>query len=557
MDLEETRNIESLMTLFRGSEKAHGSYIIQKSNDPLRPKVKGKATTLPIGPTLKNWTDHYRGEIGLGIIPINSQDMCYWGALDVDGELDANRNPLHNWRCLNKDGTVNHVLLQTEIQRLDLPLVCCYSKSKSAHCFLFVEEPIPAEAMRSILVEMASKLGVGGCEIFPKQDRLDASRGDFGNWLNMPYFGDTRHGVLLSEGKLIEQDISSFLTYAFSKRLSPDIYNSMTQSLQGGIDALEDVLEGAPPCLQHILSQGIPTGCRNIVLFNIAVYCRKRYGENFREAFTDLHNQYVEERLGLRELENICSSVEKKGYQYQCKDQTLKKYCNANVCRERECGIDFSSEIKNLKKATRILTDPYVYAVEVEMDAGLPATVYVETDELFSQEMFRKACSIQLHKTFIPVKDWNQTCVRLINTAIDQEPPFEMTAGGQLFKQLQTYLINRAQYQRAMLAEDEGVYHDLDTHKLYFKIEGFRSYMIRRGQMSQNVSKWKVSQQLSTIMLPTDEIDTVTGITKKRPLYIAEERIRVGRSRLSVRSISDTEIKLEEITNVVEDEDVV
>lgn len=557
MDLAETKRIEKLMNLFRGSEKAHGAYIIQQSTDPLKPKVKGTARTMPTGPTLKNWTEHYQGKIGLGIIPINSDNMCYWGVLDVDGELDSNKKPLHTWKCLNSDGTVNHKMLQEDIQKHDLPLVCCYSKSKSAHCFIFFQEPIPAVAIRSILSEMASKLGVGGCEIFPKQDALDTSRGDFGNWLNMPYFGPTRRGVLLTDGELIEQDIDTFLAYAFSKRITPDGYKSMTSKLQGGIDALEDVLEGAPPCLQHILSQGIPTGSRNSVLFNVAVYCHKKYGEDFRDEFSKLHDEYVDERLGFRELETICQSVERKGYQYQCKDPLLKQFCNASVCRDRDCGIDFSSEIKNLKKATRILTDPYVYAVEVEMDAGLPATVYVETDELFSQEQFRKACSIQLHKTFTPIKDWNQICVRLINTAIDQEPPFEMTAHGQLFKHLQQYIVNRAQHQRNLLSEDEGVFHDVDTHKIYFKLEGFRFYLVRKGALAQNVSKWKLSQQVSAIEIPTDEINEQTGLSVKRPLNIREERIRVGRGLVTVRSISDEEIKLEEVINVVEEGDVV
>lgn len=559
MDLKETKRIEKLMTLFRGSERAHGMFVEKQSNDPLKPKVKGKAATVPQGPTLKNWIEHYQGKIGLGIIPINSEDQCYWGVLDIDGELDSSRQPLHQWECLNADGTVDHVLLQQNIQKLGLPLVVCYSKSRSAHCFLFVREPIPAEAMRSILAEMSSQLGVGGCEIFPKQDRLDPNRGDFGNWLNMPYFGGTRKGVLLKDGELVEQDIDEFLDYAFSKQLHPEDFGTMTTKMRDGIDALEDVLAGAPPCLQHILSKGIATGSRNNILFNVAVYCRRRFGENFRQEFSKLHDQFVDEPLGFQELERICQSAEKKNYQYQCKDPLLKKYCNASVCMDRDCGIDFSSEIKTLKSATRILTDPYVYAVEVEMEAGLPSTVYVETDELFSQELFRKQCSYQLHRTFVPIslKAWNDICVRLINTAVDQEPPYEMTAQGQLFKHLQSYIVNRAQHQRNQLTEDEGVFHDIDKHMIYFKLEGLKSYLVRKGYFAQSVSKWKLGQQLSNIEVPTDEVDLDTGICKKRPLIIREERIRVGRGLVTVRSVSDEELKLEEVTSVIEEGDVV
>lgn len=559
IDIQETKRIEKLMTLFRGSENARGMFVEAPVVDPLKPKKKGKAVTLPQGPTLKNWTEHYQGKTGLGIIPITSDDTCYWGVLDVDGELDNNKQPKHSWACLKADGTIDHIKLQTDIQDNELPLVCCYSKSKSAHCFLFVETPIPAAAMRSILEEMASKLGVGGCEIFPKQDKLDKSRGDLGNWLNMPYFGNTRVGVLLKDDTLEEQSIDAFLDYAFSKRLSGESLDALTSNMRMGIDALENVLTGAPPCLQHILSQGIPTGTRNSVLFNVAVYCRKRYGENFREEFGKLHDQFVDEPLGFRELETICVSAEKKDYQYQCKDPLLKKYCNANVCRDRDCGVDFSAEIKTLKSATRILTDPIVYAVEVEMEAGLPHVVYVETDQLFSQEHFRKECSYQLHKTFVPIKTtaWNDICVRLINTATNQEPPFEMTVQGQLFRHLQTYLVNRAQYKKQALTEEEGVFHDIDRNYLYFRLDGFKAFLVRKGAFAQSVSKWKLSQMLEQLEAPIDEVDTETGLSRKEKLGIREERLRVNKGFVTTRAVPDDKMKLEEVMNMIEEGDVV
>lgn len=527
------------MALFKGSEDAHGVFVEQQSLDPLKPKVKGKAATVPQGPTIKQWTEHYEGKKGLGIIPINADNMCYWGVLDVDGALDSNKKPLHNWDCLKPDGSIDHVVLQTAIQEHNLPLVCCYSKSKSAHCFLFVETAIPAQSMRSLLEEMASKLGVGGCEIFPKQDKIDRERGDFGNWLNMPFYGGTRLGVLLQDGKLIEQGIDEFIDYAFSKRLSTTQLDEMVGGLRAGIEALEQVLEGAPPCLQHILQKGIPTGFRNSILFNVAVYCYKRYGDDFREHFQKLHDKFVEDPLGFKELETICESVEKREYQYQCKDTLLKKYCNANVCMDRDCGIDFSSEIKTLKSATRILTDPVVYAVEAEMGAGLPQTVYVETDQLFSQDLFRKECSIQLRKTFVPIstKAWNDICVRLINTAVNQEPPYEMSEHGQLFRQLQSYLVNRAQSRRAQLSEEEGVFHDAEAHYIYFRLEGFKAYLVRKGVVAQSFSKWKLNKKLEELEVPTDDLDMETGISVKKKLGVTEERLRVGNGRILVRAV--------------------
>ena len=556
-DITTLRRLERLMELFKGSEYAHGIYIEEKQIDPLKPKIKGKAATIPQGPTIKQWKDHYEGTMGLGIIPINGKDECVWGVLDIDGELDNNKKPIHQWDCLNTDGSVNHIKLQTKIQSLNLPLVCCYSKSKSAHCFLFVQKPIPALAMRSVLEEFASKLGVGGCEIFPKQDKINREQGGYGNWLNMPYYkGTTRVGVLLQDDKLIEQDIDTFLDYALSKRLSPADFEKLTSNMKSDIDKLQDILIGAPPCLQHILASGITTGSRNSIMFNIAVYCHKRFGENFQDEVKKIHDEYVEDPLSFAELQNICSSATKKEYQYQCKDSLLKQYCNANVCIEREHGIDFSTEIKTLKSATRILTDPYIYAVELEMDAGLPMIVYVDTDTLFDQNAFRKACSIQLHKTFcpIPAKTWNEISVNLINKAVNQEPAFEMTKAGQLFKNLQLYIVNRIQYQRNALKEDEGVFHDKDKHKIYFRLDGFRAFLIRKGTIAQSKTRWAINKELIDLTIPTDEIDLNTGLSIKKKIGITEENLKVGKTTYAMKAIPDDYIKLESLLSIEQEE---
>ncbi len=71
MDTQGIKNVEKLMTLFRGSTKAHGVYTQMLDHDPLKKKVKGKALTVSMAPTLRKWIQHVEGQVGLGIIPIN------------------------------------------------------------------------------------------------------------------------------------------------------------------------------------------------------------------------------------------------------------------------------------------------------------------------------------------------------------------------------------------------------------------------------------------------------------------------------------------------------
>lgn len=523
MSTDLIKQTEKLMTLFRGSSKAHGCYTEQINNDPLKKKVKGRAVTVSSAPTLKRWLAHVQGETGIGVIPINEDNRCWWGVLDIDGE-------------------VNHKEILGRIKALDLPLVMCYSKSRSAHCFLFLEESVEAASMRSVLEEMASKLGVSGCEIFPKQDSLNIEKGDLGNWLNMPYFNGERRCVILDGDELKELSLDEFLPYANSKRLSPDAWSKFVTTTKERIDDLNSVLDGAPPCIQYILkTQGIREGNRNKLMYNIAIYCKKRYPEDiFQDKVKEIHDEFAESPLSIKELSTIIKSVEGKDYRYQCKDAMLKQFCNASICVDREQGIDFSTEIKTLKDATRILTNPSIYAVEVELESERPNKVYVTVEQLFRQELFRRECAEQLHKTFTPIspKQWNEISTRIVNTAINQEPPLDMQEDIQMYIALSDFLINRAQDDIRALESDDGVYVDEETKLYHFRIAGFKTYLIHKGLVEKGVSGWKIGSILNNICVQTDEVDMKTGTTVKRKINIGQRNLRSGTKVYYTRTVA-------------------
>ena len=53
--LQDTKRIEKLMTIFRGSDAARGVFMEAADVDPLKPKIKGTARTLAKGPTFQHW----------------------------------------------------------------------------------------------------------------------------------------------------------------------------------------------------------------------------------------------------------------------------------------------------------------------------------------------------------------------------------------------------------------------------------------------------------------------------------------------------------------------
>ena len=63
---------------------------------------------------------------------------------------------------------------------------------------------VPAALFRGKLKDMAAKLGYANAEIFPKQNKVDMSKGGTGSFLNLPY-----HNALLSRRYAIKDDGSA------------------------------------------------------------------------------------------------------------------------------------------------------------------------------------------------------------------------------------------------------------------------------------------------------------------------------------------------------------
>ena len=242
--------------LFKGSERAHGTFNIEENNNGQ--KKQGVAKTIKtIGASLKTWQNHIEGVCGLGIIPINENNQVKWGAIDIDTySLDIPK-------------------LVQKIESFNLPLIVCRSKSGGAHVFCFMKEFISAGDMQDKLRELSAGLGYGGVEIFPKQREVLVDRGDIGSWLNMPYFqGSTSTRYALDPQSGIALTPSQFINLSNERSLSLD------ELLDLSVPEVDE-LEGGPPCLKTLLKQGFPEGTRNNGLFNVGVFLKKAVPEDW------------------------------------------------------------------------------------------------------------------------------------------------------------------------------------------------------------------------------------------------------------------------------------
>ena len=159
-------------------------------------KQKGKYRFVHEQRTSATYASHLNGEVSIGVVPINEDNVCVWGAIDID------QYPL------------DHTAIIKKLDELDLPLVVCRSKSGGAHLYLFLQDFVDAEKLQLKLKEVASEIGFGGCEIFPKQIKLVLERGDNGNFLNIPYFNQEEGLRYAIKDDGSAASLEEFLTYA-------------------------------------------------------------------------------------------------------------------------------------------------------------------------------------------------------------------------------------------------------------------------------------------------------------------------------------------------------
>ncbi len=441
--------------IFDGLKIAFGTYRVDRKAQT--GKNVGKATVVKAPRTPEHWEGHLSGKgDAIGIIPINEDNSCVWGCIDID------TYPL------------DHKELVTKIRKLDIPMVVCRSKSGGAHCFLFTTEWITATQMQETLKHIAASLGYGTSEIFPKQVRLFLDRGDVGNFLNMPYF-DAEDGLRYG----IKDDGQSATLHEFfdmhkKYAQTPEQISNLTIET----DDVTPVKDG-PPCLQILAREKISEGGRNNGLFNLGVYLRKAFPDSWESEFLKYNSQYLDPPLGLDEVNIVAKQLQKKDYAYKCKDTPICNHCNAELCKTRKFGIEAAVSgvvIANLRKYN---STPPVWFVDV---GARP--LELETEALMNQTAFQKACVEQLD--FMPrsvKKDsWELRINQLLQEMSEHDGSIvevsqDASIEGQFYDFLEEFctLLQQAQAREEIILRRPWT--DEESQKTYFRLKDFEAFL--------------------------------------------------------------------------------
>ena len=457
--------------IFTGLDRAFGQTQSREKNEA--GKLEGRSWLVKEPISLDNWNTHLEGrEPSLGIIPINDDNKCKWGAIDVD----------------TYDG-FDYKKLIKKIVGKKIPLVVCKSKSGGAHIFLFVSEPVSAKDMQIKLKEIAVVLGYGDCEIFPKQIQMNP-RGT-GNFLNLPYNHPefpTRYAFDDEGNALIE--LSSFIQHYETKVVSQ--LNKVVIEKPVTAKKNED-FKGAPPCLVTLASQGFPEGSRNMALFQLGIYLRERFPEKLEEKLDQYNSKYFKPPLPSREVLTIFQQVEDKKYFYRCEEPMFKTVCEKIKCQSQKFGVGNSAtnEIMGLKKW---VSDNPVY--ELTHNGKV---IILTVDQLHSHSEYRKACIAQANESPRPIAPaiWADMVDALLKNMQEDDfiqLPGEVTAKGQFLNQLQIFIENNkgAKDRQDVL---QGMVFELKDY-YFFKPQAFRDFLkTKRFAKASDSEQYKMFEE--------------------------------------------------------------
>jgi hypothetical protein len=449
--------------IFDGLERAYGVYQINSTKQS--GKQVGHAATLNKSVTVQLWEDHLLGKKAIGIIPIKDNSNCKFGAIDIDVYAG-----------------LDFVKIHKEVKKHKFPLVVCRSKSGGCHLFIFTKEEVPASLLQGKLKEMAAVLGHGNCEIYPRQTEILVERGDIGQWINVPYFNGVkglRYAVDESGAPISAED---FVVLVDKAKLSL----AQLEAIQVVIKA---DLEDGPPCLQYLITQGFPSGVRNEGLFNLGVYLKKAFPDNWKEKVDEFNHKYLSPPLTSIDVQGVLKSLRKKDYFYKCQSAPLISYCNKQLCMTRAHGIG-ASTLPTLGNLTKYNSTPPIWFVTVE-DTG---RLELNTEDLQNPIRFQRRCMEALNlMPPIPQRDkWQSVVQKLLEQVTLIEAPADASPNGQLIEYLEKFCTSRVQAQN----KDELLLGKPLTEggRHFFRMSDFMAYLER-----QHFREFKVNKVTSII----------------------------------------------------------
>jgi hypothetical protein len=479
--------INDLMDLFRSNSRGYGvgEFTGARFDEDKNKWIPGHVRWTWGETSEREWHDHLAGVRLLGQGVLCDDNRVWYACLDIDSyDIDYHEE-------------------MAKIKRSGLPLVVYRTKSGGLRIVIFFSEAIDSELVIPRMRRVASLLGYAGCEIFPKQSKLDVSNGDCPSWIYMPYGGTgaayssdksalfPEQGCMNEGGGLME--LEEGIGYAMSKRLTRDQFIELFAAEEHakangkangrkhpkGNWVQEESYEttintmfcDGPPCMWTI-SHDRCRDMQNNFLFNVSTFLRRKYPENWDKAL-EYVNYNVLQPVGDRDkLNSIVKRAPSHNYQYLCDQEPICGHCNPHACRRMPFGVgDGKGGTDHYELGLTIInTEPRIFIANLG-DSGV--RLILTHEEIWELRKYTLKCIGYGVKPPIGIgrDEWHNIVNRNIENATVVEPPPIMRANASEIEVMTRWLSIRVPTFMRMGAKGSGdeVRVKIRERRIYFK----------------------------------------------------------------------------------------
>jgi len=484
---------EQFINIFTGLQRAHGvTYVTTKGADG--EKIKGKSFIKREPVTKELWDNHLNGtEPSLGIIPINEENKCKWGCIDIDSYAEFDHKKLIN-----------------KIKLLNLPLIVFRSKSGGAHIILHTTVFVEAKLLRDKLLSVSAVLGYGGSEVFPKQIELK-SKDDTGNFLNLPYFNCKNTMRYAFKEDSTAASLEEFFELYEKNKITPEQLEKLE------IKRPQSEFNDGPPCLESLTQSKLDDG-RDRVLYQYIQYAKRKWPADWDKKINPFNYKYFTTPLDDKTIQDKIKFNSKKELGFKCNEEPMCSHCDKKLCRTRKFGIGGETVFPILSDLQKILLDKPYYYVNVDGER-----VKLENaTTLYDQRLFQISVLEQADKILpsISKKEYKKYVQTLLDGKETIDPPEGSSKIDQLGDHLEEFCTNRSS--DTTVKEDivrGNVYTNQGKHYFIFS-KFYHGFLQKR--------KWDEKSQVTQQML-------------KEHFNFKDERWTISKKKITVMSIKSFE----------------
>jgi hypothetical protein len=489
--------------IFKSNERAHGVAEVKgsKFNEDKNKWIPANIRLEKTKATEADWYAHLSGKRFLGLGPILDDNTVWYATLDVDKLPD------------NQNYEIDYIEEMGKITRSGFPLVVFKTKSGGLRPTLFFSEPIEAEMVISRMKRISAKLGYAGCEIFPKQAKLDVSNEDFASWIFMPYgpeadmfpeqccLNESGNSMELYDAVIYMEKMKIDRTKFFSlfkdeEAAKANGHANGKKKPQGRWSqddtyelTLRTTFSGGPICLWAIAHMKCRANQNNFLL-SCAVFLKKKYSDNWEEAFEWINVAVLDPPGNADKFHEMVKRFKKQDYEYGCNDEPMHSHCNSDACRRMPFGVgQGKGGIDHHELGMTIINRiPQIFIVNFG-----EGRMILDAHRLMNLQKYKETCVE--HGVPFPISmkkdEWENIVRKNIDEATIVEPSLLLRTNADEWMALETFI--SAQVKTGVRTRGEeylnGKWGDyvrvkVNEGKFYFKWESLRIFCERGLQLN-------------------------------------------------------------------------